>query len=130
MSAPLAKGQKGPLAIGDVLISVHLTAAADLSALLVTEQGRVRSEADLCCDHAVQPLQSGWTDAVELALRLSFSTSPAVAACVLSHVRWTLFRRNHNGFGVVRLINGCSSLARAALRTVAAAPWMLDRPVV
>ncbi|MGY4098240.1 TerD family protein [Nocardia sp. R16R-3T] len=46
MSATLAKGQNGPLAANDVVISVQLTAPADLSALLVTESGKVRSDAD------------------------------------------------------------------------------------
>ncbi|MEU6186466.1 TerD family protein [Nocardia sp. NPDC047038] len=46
MSATLAKGQNGPLATNDVVISVQLTAPADLSALLVTERGKVRSDAD------------------------------------------------------------------------------------
>ncbi|WP_228831540.1 TerD family protein, partial [Nocardia elegans] len=46
MSATLAKGQNGPLNTADVVISVQLTAPADLSALLVTERGKVRSDAD------------------------------------------------------------------------------------
>ncbi|WP_433757758.1 TerD family protein [Nocardia sp. CA-135398] len=46
MSATLAKGQNGPLAANDVVISIQLTAPADLSALLVTESGKVRSDAD------------------------------------------------------------------------------------
>ncbi|OQS14177.1 stress protein, partial [Nocardia donostiensis] len=46
MSATLAKGQNGPLATNDVVVSIQLTAQADLSALLVTEQGKVRSDAD------------------------------------------------------------------------------------
>ncbi|MBF6482445.1 TerD family protein, partial [Nocardia cyriacigeorgica] len=46
MSATLAKGQNGPLSGNDVVISIQLTAQADLSALLVTEQGKVRSDAD------------------------------------------------------------------------------------
>ncbi|WP_040697469.1 TerD family protein, partial [Nocardia vinacea] len=46
MSATLAKGQNGPLATNDVVISVQLTAPADLSALMVTESGKVRSDAD------------------------------------------------------------------------------------
>ncbi|MFE7796628.1 TerD family protein [Nocardia sp. NPDC057440] len=46
MSATLAKGQNGPLATNDVVISVQLTAPADLSALLVTERGKVRSDED------------------------------------------------------------------------------------
>ncbi len=46
LSATLAKGQNGPLNTADVVISVQLTAPADLSALLVTERGKVRSDAD------------------------------------------------------------------------------------
>jgi stress response protein SCP2 len=46
LPATLAKGQNGPLATNDVVISVQLTAPADLSALLVTERGKVRSDAD------------------------------------------------------------------------------------
>ncbi|MEV6277159.1 TerD family protein [Nocardia sp. NPDC051832] len=46
MSATLAKGQNGPLATNDVVISVQLAAPADLSALLVTERGKVRTDAD------------------------------------------------------------------------------------
>lgn len=46
MSVPLTKGQNGPLDVTDVVISLELTAAADLSALLVTETGKVRSDAD------------------------------------------------------------------------------------
>ncbi|WP_216913153.1 TerD family protein, partial [Nocardia noduli] len=46
MSATLAKGQNGPLASNDVVISIQLTAPADLSALLVTERGKVRTDAD------------------------------------------------------------------------------------
>ncbi|MFZ2175242.1 MAG: TerD family protein [Rhodococcus sp. (in: high G+C Gram-positive bacteria)] len=46
MSTPLAKGQNGPLSVNDVIVSLDLTAAADLSALLVTDAGKVRSDAD------------------------------------------------------------------------------------
>ncbi|MEU4710421.1 TerD family protein [Nocardia salmonicida] len=46
MSATLAKGQNGPVAVSDVVISLQVTAPADLSALLVTEQGKVRTDAD------------------------------------------------------------------------------------
>lgn len=46
MSTPLAKGQNGPLNVNDVVVSLELTAAADLSALLVTQAGKVRTDAD------------------------------------------------------------------------------------
>ncbi|UFS98357.1 TerD family protein [Nocardia huaxiensis] len=42
----LVKGQNGPLNASDVVVSVQVGAPADLSALLVTEQGRVRTDAD------------------------------------------------------------------------------------
>ncbi|MFC8177578.1 TerD family protein [Rhodococcus sp. NPDC057297] len=43
---PLAKGQNGPITAADVLVSVQLSAPADLSALLVTADGKVRTDAD------------------------------------------------------------------------------------
>lgn len=46
MAAALVKGQNGPLNVNDVVISVQIAAPADLSALLVTEHGKVRSDAD------------------------------------------------------------------------------------
>ncbi|WP_297611866.1 vWA domain-containing protein [Nocardia sp.] len=42
----LMKGQNGPVTVGDVVIWVQIAAPADLSALLVTESGKVRSDAD------------------------------------------------------------------------------------
>ncbi|MBL1073101.1 TerD family protein [Nocardia sp. 2] len=46
MSAALVKGQNGPVNVNDVVISVEIAAPADISALLVTENGKVRSDAD------------------------------------------------------------------------------------
>ncbi|GGF42748.1 TerD family protein [Williamsia phyllosphaerae] len=46
MATTLTKGQNGPLAGTDVEISVDLAAAGDLSALLVTDSGKVRTDAD------------------------------------------------------------------------------------
>ncbi|MDH6284133.1 TerD family protein [Prescottella agglutinans] len=46
MTTPLAKGQNAPIAVNDVVVSVELAAAADLSALLVAANGNVRSDAD------------------------------------------------------------------------------------
>ncbi len=46
MAMMLTKGQNGPLAGTEVDISVELAAAGDLSALLVTDSGKVRSDAD------------------------------------------------------------------------------------
>ncbi len=42
----LTKGQNAALPTGDVVVSVDVAAAADLSALLVTDAGTVRSDAD------------------------------------------------------------------------------------
>ncbi|MFE7802158.1 VWA domain-containing protein [Nocardia sp. NPDC057440] len=46
MGTALVKGQNGPLAVATVVVSVRVAAAADVSGLLVTESGRVRSDAD------------------------------------------------------------------------------------
>lgn len=46
VSTQLSKGQNGELSAGDVQISVQVGASADLSALLVTEAGKVRTDAD------------------------------------------------------------------------------------
>ncbi|WP_231568600.1 TerD family protein [Rhodococcus sp. MEB064] len=47
MSAqPLTKGQNAPLSTATVRIGLELTAPADISALLVTDSGKVRSDAD------------------------------------------------------------------------------------
>lgn len=43
---PLAKGQNGPITVNNVVVSVQLSAPADLSALLVTGDGKVRTDAD------------------------------------------------------------------------------------
>ncbi|GAA4670343.1 TerD family protein [Gordonia humi] len=42
----LAKGQNAPLPVSDVVVAVEVAAPADLSALLVTDAGKVRSDAD------------------------------------------------------------------------------------
>lgn len=46
MADQLAKGQNAPLTTADVAISVQLAVPADLAALLVTEAGKVRTDAD------------------------------------------------------------------------------------
>ncbi|MGY1945413.1 vWA domain-containing protein [Nocardia asiatica] len=46
MGAALVKGQNGALDVPRVLVSVRTEATIDVSALLVTETGRVRSDAD------------------------------------------------------------------------------------
>ncbi|WP_338079816.1 vWA domain-containing protein [Antrihabitans stalactiti] len=46
MPSSLTKGQNGALATNDIIVTVALTAAADLSALLVKADGKVRSDND------------------------------------------------------------------------------------
>ncbi|MEV1133935.1 TerD family protein [Rhodococcus coprophilus] len=46
MPTSLSKGQNGPLNVSDVVVSLELTTPADLSALLVKADGKVRSDAD------------------------------------------------------------------------------------
>lgn len=46
MTTQLAKGQNGPLSAPDIVVSVELAAPGDLSALLVMDNGKVRSDAD------------------------------------------------------------------------------------
>ncbi|MFD3809772.1 TerD family protein [Rhodococcus sp. NPDC058639] len=46
MPTSLSKGQNGPLTVSDVVVSLELTTPADLSALLVKADGKVRSDAD------------------------------------------------------------------------------------
>ena len=48
MSSPaiLVKGQNAPLAVSSIVVTVDVAAPADLSALLVTPSGKVRSDAD------------------------------------------------------------------------------------
>ncbi|MCU1646643.1 MAG: ral stress protein [Nocardia sp.] len=75
MSAALVKGQNGPLNVNDVVISVQIAAPADLSALLVTEHGKVRSDADFVFFNQpngpgvkLQPGASGQPAALEISL--------------------------------------------------------------
>ncbi|QBJ97941.1 stress protein [Rhodococcus sp. ABRD24] len=76
MPQQLTKGQNAALSVNDVVVSIVLTAAADLSALLVTAAGKVRSDDDFVFFN--QPagpgvrLQPGATgQAAELAVTLS-----------------------------------------------------------
>ncbi|MFF2554337.1 VWA domain-containing protein [Nocardia sp. NPDC058058] len=46
VESQLSKGQNVPIAVAEVTIALQTTAAADLSALLVTANGKVRSDAD------------------------------------------------------------------------------------
>jgi stress response protein SCP2 len=70
----LVKGQNAPLAAERIRITVDVAAPADLSALLLTAAGRVRSDADFA--HSQQPKADGvgWVQAgqrQELALDLT-----------------------------------------------------------
>src|SRR4051794_9381700 len=71
--AALVKGQNAPLAAERIRITVDVAAPANLSALLLTAAGRVRSDADFA--HARQPKCDGvlWVQAAlqELALDLA-----------------------------------------------------------
>ncbi|SUA74382.1 Stress response protein SCP2 [Nocardia otitidiscaviarum] len=80
LSATLVKGQNGPLTVNDVVISVQIGAPADVSALLVTENGKVRSDADFVFFNQpsgpgvnLQPAPSGQP----AALAVSLSAVPA-----------------------------------------------------
>ncbi|MFQ6326085.1 vWA domain-containing protein [Nocardia sp. CWNU-33] len=80
MGTVLVKGQNGSLAVATAVVSVRLAAAADVSGLLVTESGRVRSDADFVFFN--QPSAPG----VELrpgmpaSLAVSFADVPADVA--------------------------------------------------
>lgn len=80
MITQLTRGQNGPLAHTELLVSVEVAAAADLAAILVTERGVVRSDADFVFYN--QPggpgvrLQPG-PDGRPGELRVSLSAVPA-----------------------------------------------------
>ncbi|MFB7877023.1 TerD family protein [Nocardia sp. NPDC056064] len=57
MSATLVKGQNGPVGTDVVVVSARVNAPVTVAALLVTEQGRVRSDGDLVCEY--QPFAPG-----------------------------------------------------------------------
>ncbi|WP_196054721.1 TerD family protein [Nocardia aurantiaca] len=78
MSAVLVKGQNGPLSVHDLVISVQVAAPADLSALLVTPAGTVRSDADFVFFN--QPSGPGVT------LRPGAPGQPAVLAVSLDAI--------------------------------------------
>lgn len=78
MSA-LSKGQNGPLPAGPVTVTVDLPAPADVSALLVTESGKVRSDADFVFFN--QPNGPG-VSLTNGALRIDGSLVPADIAQV------------------------------------------------
>ncbi|MVU80003.1 stress protein [Nocardia sp. ET3-3] len=78
MSAVLVKGQNGPLSVPDPVISVRVSAPADLSALLVAADGKVRSDADFVFFN--QPSGPGVT------LRPGAPGQPAVLAVALNAI--------------------------------------------
>ncbi|KXO97716.1 TerD family protein [Tsukamurella pseudospumae] len=75
----LSKGQNGPLPAGPVTVTVDLPAPADVSALLVTESGKVRSDADFVFFN--QPNGPG-VSLANGALRIDGSQLPADIAQV------------------------------------------------
>ncbi|MET9326129.1 TerD family protein [Tsukamurella sp. NPDC003166] len=75
----LSKGQNGPLPAGPVTVTVELPAPADVSALLVTESGKVRSDADFVFFN--QPTGPG-VSLQNGALRIDGSQLPADIAQV------------------------------------------------
>ncbi|WP_280251311.1 vWA domain-containing protein [Nocardia abscessus] len=77
MGAALIKGQNGALDVARVLVSVRTEAPVDVSALLVTEAGRVRSDADFVFFN--QPSAPGVTlgQGTPAALSISLSDLPA-----------------------------------------------------
>ncbi|WP_280316107.1 vWA domain-containing protein [Nocardia abscessus] len=77
MGAALVKGQNGALDVAGVLVSVRTEAPVDVSALLVTEAGRVRSDADFVFFN--QPSAPGVTLAqgTPAALSVSLGDLPA-----------------------------------------------------
>ncbi|MEV0031165.1 VWA domain-containing protein [Nocardia sp. NPDC050793] len=76
MVTSLVKGQNGPVAAARVVVSVRTEAAVDLSALLVTESGAVRSDADFVFFN--QPVAPGveLTSGVPAALAISPGALP------------------------------------------------------
>ncbi|MEV6558041.1 VWA domain-containing protein [Nocardia sp. NPDC051756] len=77
MSAALVKGQNGGLAQPRVVVSVRSEAAVDVSALLVTAAGRVRSDADFVFFN--QPEAPG-VSLRSAALEVSFAAVPVEIA--------------------------------------------------
>lgn len=80
MGAALVKGQNGSLAESRVVLSVRTEAAVDVSALLVTGAGKVRSDADFVFFN--QPVAPGVVLRVgaAVALEISFAEVPAEIA--------------------------------------------------
>ncbi|MEO6881818.1 MAG: TerD family protein [Mycobacteriaceae bacterium] len=71
-SQSLAKGQNAPLSTSSVVVTVDVAAPADLSALLVTAAGKVRTDADFVFYNApdgpgVHLVQSPWRLQIDLA---------------------------------------------------------------
>ncbi|WP_405490123.1 TerD family protein [Nocardia sp. NBC_00511] len=78
MPTTLVKGQNGSLTAAEVVVSVRVGAAAELSALLVTEQGKVRSDSDFVFYN--QPSGPG------VRLRNGVAGQPAALAVSLGQV--------------------------------------------
>ncbi|MGY4100787.1 vWA domain-containing protein [Nocardia sp. R16R-3T] len=77
MGISLVKGQNGPLATSNVVVSVRSTAAADVSALLVTAAGRVRTDADFVFFNQPQAPGVELRSGTPAALAVSVAQVPA-----------------------------------------------------
>ena len=82
----LVKGQNAPLAAERIRITVDVAAPANLSALLLTGAGRVRSDADFA--HAQQPRSDGvaWVRAGQQELALDLTAVPPTVERVIAVV--------------------------------------------
>lgn len=77
MGISLVKGQNGPLATSNVVVSVRSAAAADVSALLVTAAGRVRTDADFVFFNQPQAPGVDLRSGTPAALAISAAQVPA-----------------------------------------------------
>ncbi|MGY1980072.1 vWA domain-containing protein [Nocardia gipuzkoensis] len=77
MGAALIKGQNGALDVARVLVSVRTEASVDVSALLVTEAGRVRSDADFVFFNQLSAPGVTLDQGTPAALSVSLSDLPA-----------------------------------------------------
>jgi stress response protein SCP2 len=73
----LVKGQNGPLAVSNVVVSVRSIAPAGVSALLVTESGRVRTDADFVFFNQPQAPGVELRSGTPAALAVSMAQVPA-----------------------------------------------------
>lgn len=104
----LSKGQNGPLPAGPVTVTVELPAPADVSALLVTESGKVRSDADFVFFN--QPTGPG-VSLANGALRIDGAGLPADIAQVRVAITLDDASASFGRFGapVARVADGAGS---------------------